>query len=218
MNHRICTVLRALVSAAVLCSLLGLTVHQARAETIVDEWSRVAVPAAPTLQAVTVDPKSTALLVLDLLKQTCNAEVRPRCLASLPNVARLLKAARSSKTTVIYSLIPGPDTPADILPQVAPLGSEPLVKSGPDKFLQTDLEKMLRADGIATVIVVGTAAHGAVLYTASHAALLGFNVIVPVDGMSAENAYAEQYVAWNMLHAPVVSAKVKLSAIDMIRF
>lgn len=216
MNYRNGNALRALVSASVLCSLFALTAQHARAETIIDEWPRVAVPAAPTLQAVTVDPKSTALLVLDLVKQTC--EVRPRCLASLPNVARLIKAARDSKTTVIYSLIPGPDAPADILPTVAMLGSEPLVKSGPDKFIGTDLEKILRADGIQTVVVVGTAAHGAVLYTASHAALLGFNVVIPVDGMSAENAYAEQYVAWNMAHAPVVSAKAKLTAIDMLKF
>ena len=207
-----------MLGASVLCSLLALTAQNARAETIIDEWSTVKAPAAPTLQAVTVDPKTTALLVLDLVKQTCNAQVRPRCLASLPKVARLIKAARDSKTTVIYSLIPGPVTPADILPSVAPLGTEPLVRSGPDKFIHTDLEKLLKADGIETVIVVGTAAHGAVLYTASHAALLGFNVIIPVDGMSAENTYAEQYVAWNMVHAPVVSAKVKLTAIDMVTF
>jgi nicotinamidase-related amidase len=218
MKMRTGIVLRALVGASVLCSLLALTTQHARAETIIDEWSRVTVPPAPTLQALTVDPKSTALLILDLVKQTCNAQVRPRCLASLPNVARLIKAARDNKATVIYSLIPGPDTPADILPAVAMLGSEPLVKSGPDKFIGTDLEKMLKADGIQTVVVVGTAAHGAVLYTASHAALLGFNVIIPVDGMSAENTYAEQYVAWNMTHAPVVSAKVKLTAIDMLKF
>ena len=43
------------------------------------------------------------------------------------------------------------------------------------------------------MIVVGTAANGAVLYTASGAALRGMNVIVPVDGMSAVDPYAEYY-------------------------
>ena len=64
-------------------------------------------------------------------------------------------------------------------------GDEPHVLSGPDKFRNTDLEKILKDKGITTVIVVGTAANGAVLFTASGAAFRGMNVIVPVDGMSA---------------------------------
>jgi len=47
------------------------------------------------------------------------------------------------------------------------------------------LEKILNDKGIKTVVVAGTAAQGAVLNTASQAAFRG--VIVPVDGMSAEN-------------------------------
>jgi len=42
-----------------------------------------------------------------------------------------------------------------------------------------------------------TAAHGAVLYTASGAVLRGFNVIVPLDCVSAQNTYIEQYVAYH---------------------
>jgi len=68
------------------------------------------------------------------------------------------------------------------------------------------------------VIVVGTAAHGAVLYTASGAALREMQVIVPVDGMSAEGLYPEQYTAWNLANAPRVSAQVTLSRTDMIQF
>jgi nicotinamidase-related amidase len=208
---------RFLFAVAAVCAAAVLTASAVNAATIVDEWPMVQAPAAPTLTAVRVDPKSTALLVLDLVKVTCNDHVG-RCLASIPKVAKLLTGARESKTTVVYSLIFGPNTTADVLPEVAPLGSEPVVKGGPDKFIGTDLEKVLRDKGITTVIVVGTAANGAVLYTASHAALLGFNVIVPVDGMSAPTPYAEQFVAWNMLHAPIVSEKVKLSAIDMVTF
>ncbi len=58
------------------------------------------------------------------------------------------------------------------------------------------------------------------LYTSSAAALRGFNVIVPVDGMSTvgEDTYVEQYVAYNLTHAPVVSPKITLTRTDMIRF
>jgi len=49
------------------------------------------------------------------------------------------------------------------------------------------LEKILNDKGIKTVVVAGTAAQGAVPNTASQAAFRGRQVIVPVDGMSAEN-------------------------------
>ena len=37
-------------------------------ETIVDEWATVQAPKPPELKPVTVDPKVTALLVLDIVK------------------------------------------------------------------------------------------------------------------------------------------------------
>jgi nicotinamidase-related amidase len=93
-----------------------------------------------------------------------------------------------------------------------------------DKFTlgdkDTGLDKMLKDKSITNVITVGTAAHGAVLYTASEAALRGFNVIVPVDGMSgdAQIAYDEQAVIYILTHAPIVSSKITLTSIDMIQF
>jgi len=39
--------------------------------------------------------------------------------------------------------------------------------------------------------VTGTASNGAVLFTGARAAFRGMNVIVPVDGMSAVEPYAD---------------------------
>lgn len=189
----------------------------ASAQTIIDEWNSVKAPPAPELKSVTVDPKVTALLMLDFNKQTCNAEKRPRCIASIPKVQKLLTEARAKGVYVVYSLSPGASV-ADIAKELTPLGKEPVVTAGPDKFLGTDLEKILKAKGIKTVIVTGTAAHGAVLYTASEAAFRGMQVVVPVDGMSAESVYAEQYVAWNMVNAPRVSSQSVLTKMDMIKY
>lgn len=186
------------------------------AQTIVDEWQRVAVPPAPELKPTLVDPKTTALLLLDFNRQTCHAERRPRCIASIPKVKLLLADARMKGIAVIYSLSAGA-TPADIAGDLAPLAGEPVVTSGPDKFMGTDLEKILKEKGVQTVIVTGTAAHGAVLYTASAAALRGMQVVLPVDGMSAESTYAEQYTAWHLANAPRVSAKVILTKIDLLK-
>ncbi len=185
--------------------------------TIIDEWSAVKAPQAPELKAVAIDPASTALLLLDFNKQTCNEKTRPRCVASIPGMAGFLSKSRAKGVKVIYSLSPGAVV-ADIAKELTPQPDEPVVTSGPDKFLGTDLEKILRDRGIKTVIVTGTAAHGAVLYTASGAALRGVKVLVAVDGVSAENTYAEQYTAWHLITAPRVSAQVLLTKTALIDF
>lgn len=50
---------RNLIAAAATVAALTLP---ARANNIVDEWTSIKAPAAPTLKPVTVDPKTTALL------------------------------------------------------------------------------------------------------------------------------------------------------------
>jgi nicotinamidase-related amidase len=186
------------------------------AQTIVDEWSRVQPPRPPELKAVTLESNGTALLVLDMVKQTCNGERRPRCLDTIPKIQRLLKVARGKGVMVVHSITTAA-TPADIVKELAPLDGEPIVKAPADKFLKTDLEKILADKGIKTVIVVGTAAQGAVLNTGSQAAFRGLKVIVPVDGMSAENTYFEQYTAYHMSNAPGVGQQVTLTKIDLIQ-
>jgi len=37
-------------------------------KTIIDEWATVKAPSPPELKSVTLDPKTTAILVLDMLK------------------------------------------------------------------------------------------------------------------------------------------------------
>lgn len=187
------------------------------AQSIIDDWEKAVPPPPPEIRSVVVDPATTALLLLDFNKQTCNPERRPRCIDSIPKVQKMLQKARGFKATVVYSLSAGA-TPDDIASVLAPLPDEPVVTSGPDKFLGTDLEKILAEKGVKTVIVTGTAAHGAVLYTASGAALRGMKVVVPVDGLSAETLYAEQYTTWHLVHAPRVSTAVTLSTTNLIDF
>lgn len=138
-------------------------------------------------------------------------------MATLPAVKKLLADARAKGVMVIYATPPNSKV-ADTLKDVAPLGSEPVVSSGPDKFLNTDLEKILKDKGIQTVIAVGTAAHGAVLHTGSGAGLRGMKVIVPVDGMSAVGPYEEQYTAWHFANAAVLSRNVTLTKLDLVTF
>ncbi|MBC7317544.1 MAG: isochorismatase family protein, partial [Chloroflexi bacterium] len=94
----------------------------------------------------------------------------------------------------------------------------PAVASGVDKFYNTQLEALLRERGIETVIIVGTSAHGAVLHTATAAALREFRVVVPVDGMSAEDPFAELYTAWHLANAPGTRGRVTLTKLAAIHF
>jgi nicotinamidase-related amidase len=193
---------------------LGLAASLASAQTVVDEWSNVKAPPAPALKPVTLEPKTTALLMLDFASRTCGS--RPRCVASVPAAKKFLADARAKGVSIVHTTGPGGKA-ADLLTEVAPANGEPIVSSGPDKFLNTELEKILKDKGIQTVIAIGTAAHGAVLYTASAAALRGMKVIVPVDGISAD-LYAEQYTAWHLANAPVLSANVTLTKFDLVKF
>jgi nicotinamidase-related amidase len=180
----------------------------------VDEWANVKAPPPPELKPVTINPKETALLMLDFVKQICGP--RPRCVASLPKMKSLLNQAREKGVHVVYSL--AGQTVADILPDVALRAGEPFVSSGPNKFLNTDLEKILKEKGVKTVIVVGTAAEGAVLNTGAGSALRGFKVIVPVDGVSSSTTYAEQYTAWHLAHSPRVGPNVTLTKTELIGY
>ena len=206
----------------VLLGVLGLAVaasaSPAGAATIIDEWGSAKAEAAPELKPATIDPKTTALLVMDLVKGSCNAERRPRCVASIPTIEKFLTEARAKGVTIIHT-VAGSGGVADILPPVAPKeGETVLTGTVANKFIRTTLEKTLKDKGITTVIPVGTAAQGAVLFTGSEAAFLQFKVVVPVDGASAENLFAEQAVAWMFARAPGVSNQTTLTRFDMITY
>lgn len=205
------------VSIVALAATAILAAVPARAANIIDEWASVKAPAAPALKSVTVDPKDTALLMLDFLHANCNPEHGKRCVASLPIAKKLLGEARAHQMLVVYSAF-GKNTEKNIWADVAPTGGEPFVVTFLDKFIGTDLNKILKDKGIKTVIVVGSAANGAAFGTASGAAQRGYSVIVPVDGISSDDLYAEQSAVWNMVNAPVISSKITLTTVDKMKF
>jgi nicotinamidase-related amidase len=168
-------------------------------QAVTDQWNSVALPEAPAVKAVTVNPKTTALIVMDFNKQSCTSERRPRCVADLPQVQKILDEARAHGLFVIHTLVAG-TTVADMLAVIAPKGTEQAYNAPPDKFLgeSVDLQKALKDHGVTTLIAVGTLANGAVLYTASSAVFHGFKAIVPVDGMPGESAFAEALTAWQL--------------------
>lgn len=186
----------------------------AREQTIIDEWNTISTPPAPVLQSIAVDPKTSALLILDMETSICNNQ---RCIASISKINNLLTKTREMGMLVVYSLTHS-GNPSDIACQIAPSLGDPIVKSNVDKFYKTNLEKILQEHCIKTVLITGYAANGAVLHTATSAAFRGYNVIIPVEGMSACNPYAEQYTAWHMLNSPGTRNRATLTKINLISF
>jgi nicotinamidase-related amidase len=156
-----------------------------------------------------------------MMKQNCGA--RPRCVATIPNVKRLHDAARAAKAMVWYSLVgaEGKAVPTEVIDQgFAPHDGEWARTNGPDKFLGTNLEETLKAHGIKTAIVCGTSFQGVGIGTGSGLAQRGYKVIVPIDCLSSEDVYNEQYAAWHMFKGgpAVVTGNSTLTRSTMVKF
>ena len=206
-----------LVTAIVM--LVTAAIMPAWAQTIIDEWNEAKLPAPPALKAVTLVPKETALLVMDFTVQTCTPEKRKRCADSVPKVKKFVEDARAKGALIIYSVaVPG-SVATDVLKDLTPAaGEQVLPPLGPDKFINSDLEKTLKDKGIKTVVAMGTQAQTSVLHTGGEAALRGFKVVVPVDAMSSDDLFPELYTAWHLSTAARISNQTTLTKLDMIGF
>ncbi len=199
-------------------ALAGLSIGLARADAI-SEWKDLAFPPAPELKPAKVEAATTALLLLDFTNQTCTQERRPRCAAQVPGLAKLLAEARAKNVFIVYSVATAGSDRKDILSALAARDGDPVLPPlGPDKFIGSDFEKMLKDKGIQTLIIAGTAAHTSVLHTGGEAALRGFKVVAPVDGMSSNEAFTEAYTAWHLVNAARIMNAVTLTRVGMISF
>jgi nicotinamidase-related amidase len=210
----------AAAAAAAGALMLALAGSPAGADVISD-WSTAVAPPPPELKDVTVDPSTTALLLLDIMKAGCSA--RPRCVAAMPVIKQLHDEARAHNMVVWYSLVGsnGKATPDDIMDAaIKPRAGEWYRQGGPDKFLGSTLEPTLKEAGITTVIICGNSFQGATVGTASEAAQRGYKVIVPVDCSAGESVYHEQYAAFHLAKGgPVgVTSNVTLTRSAMIKF
>jgi nicotinamidase-related amidase len=188
---------------------------------VISDWSTAVVPPVPELKEITVDPSTTALLLLDIMKAGCGA--RPRCVAAMPNIKRMHDEARAHNMVIWYSLVgsDGKASPDDVMDAaIKPRGGEWYRQSGPDKFLNSTLDPVLRQAGIKTVIICGNSFQGATVGTAQEAVQRGYKVVVPVDCSAGEDVYHEQYAAFQLAKGgPVgITANVTLTRTTMLKF
>jgi nicotinamidase-related amidase len=215
MNRTASKFCAALIAAAMLAAA-----RPAEAGDITTEWDSVKLPPKPELKAVTVDPKTTALLVLDLMRDNCG--VRPRCVPIVPNVKKLLDEARAHNMMIVYNLT-GASKPEDMVdPSVMPKPGDFMIKNGRggDKFIDSNLDAGLKERGVKTVIITGTSAQGAVATTSNGATGRGYKVVVPVYGTASEDAFRELYGIFHLAAGgpAALTQNVTVTRSDLIKF
>ena len=207
----------AAIGGAIIVALLG----SPSVADVISDWSTAVAPPPPELKDVTVDASTTALLLLDIMKEGCGA--RPRCVAAVPNIKKMHDEARAHDMIVWYSLVGsgGKATPDDIMdPAIKPRTGEWYRQGGPDKFLGSTLDPILKQAGIKTVVICGNSFQGATVGTSQEAVQRGYKVIVPVDCSAGETVYHEQYAAFHLAKGgPVgITSNITLTRSTMVKF
>jgi nicotinamidase-related amidase len=136
-------------------------------------------PSPPDPVAVTLNPTTTALLIFDIVDPICTRQ--PNCTGRMvPAISSLLTRARKAGVTIAYGT--RAPTMSKWLPEVLPAPGDIKIESqAQDRFYNTELDKMLKAKGIKTLILAGWKVSGSVTYTSVGATLRGYTVVVPVD-------------------------------------
>jgi nicotinamidase-related amidase len=179
-------------------------------------------PALPDPVGVTLNPKTTALLVFDYVEPICNSQSKCKD-EMLPAMTKFMARVRKAGMVVAYGTLE--DNMSKWLPEVAPQpGDIKIVSTAQDRFYSTDLDKDLKAKGITTVIMVGWKVSGSIAYSSVGAAVRGYTVVVPVDTTAAPTDY-EQVIGFynilnqrngNMTNQPLKPAAPTLSRTTMI--
>ena len=196
----------------------------------------VEVPEIPWKETVRLPAKKTALIIVDMQNDFVKeggSLVVPAAAETVPNIQRLLEAARESGVHIAFTqdtaLEEDPEFeiwPAhcvqgswgwEIITELAPRPDELIcVKNRYDAFYDSWLDHFLtRIWGVEHVVIVGTVANICVLHTAASAGLRWFDIVVPADGISALNDF-DQALTLRQVAGLYAGAVVK--SVDDISF
>ena len=213
-----------LVSSSLVLAFFGGPAEAQQNARAAGKMVTLQMPAIPDPARVTLDPRTTALMVLDYVEPICNAQ--PSCKARmLPAMTPFMEAARKAGLTVAYGT--REQNMSKWLKEVAPTpGDIRITNTAQDRFYNTDLDKALKAKGIKTLIMVGWKVSGSVTYTSVGAMVHDYTVVIPVDTTSAGSDYETTIGFYNVLNSgnanlanePLKPRATTLSRTDMITF
>ena len=178
-------------------------------------------PNRPEPKPVTLDGKSTAILVLDMNarcddpKQVCSKIAAP--------LGEFLDKARTAAVPIIYTVSSSAKgKPLGEL--AAPLHRKPgetvLYPDAFDKFYPGELQPLLKEKGAKTLIITGSATNNAVLCTATTAARMHrYSVVIPLDGVNAASRYEQEYAIHQLTVLPSEANKLfQFTNLSLISF
>src|SRR5262252_4050303 len=203
---------------------LALSIGVGQAAQAPSKMMTVQMPATPDPARVTLDPKTTALMVLDYVEDICNNQASCKT-KMLPAMTPFMERVRKAGLTVAYGT--RAQNMTKWLKEVAPAGNDiKVINTAQDRFYGTDLDKDLKAKGIKTLILVGWKISGSVQYTSVGAMAHGYTVVIPVDTTSAGSDYETTIGFYNVLNSgtanltnePLKPKSVTLSRTDLITF
>ncbi|RDV00677.1 cysteine hydrolase family protein [Trinickia dinghuensis] len=191
---------------------------------------------------LSIDPHTSALLLMDFQSFVLDNFLPPTAASEVvSNASKLLGAARKVDMLTIHVTVGFRPGYPEISPRnklfsglkkngmaalgsestkidsrLSPLNSEPVVvKHRIGAFSCTDLERLLRARGIDTLILAGVTTAGVVLSTVRQAFDLDYALVVASDGCMDPDEQAHAFVIERVLpqHANVLSADGIVSAV-----
>ena len=184
-------------------------------------WAAEEGPNRPEPKPVTVDSKSTAVLVLDL-NARCD-DPKQVCSKITASLGDFLDKARAASVPIIYTV----STAAKGKPigeLAAPLRQKQneviIYPDGFDKFYSGELQPLLKDKDVKTLIVTGSSTNSAVLYTATTAARMHrYRVVIPMDGVNAATRYEQEYTIHQFTVLPSEANKLfQFTNLSMITF
>ncbi|MFF4866861.1 isochorismatase family protein [Streptomyces sp. NPDC001231] len=145
-------------------------------------------------------PHASALLVIDM--QNALVSIGYRAAETVAAIARLRERARAAGVPIVTVQHQGPEMEAGsegwrIVPELAPAADEAVVhKTSADGFLDTDLDRTLKALGVTEVVVTGFATEICVDTTARQALSHGYDLVLVADGhTTSDRTGAGEYVS-----------------------
>ena len=152
-------------------------------------------PHRPDPKPLTLDAKTTAVLVLDM-NARCD-DPKQVCSRIAPAVGEFLDTARGAAVPIIYTVsatVKGKPL-GELATALRHKDGEPVIYPDAfDKFVGGELQDWLRSKGAKTLVITGSSTNAAVLYTATTAARMYHNqVVIPVDGVNANSQYEHEY-------------------------
>src|SRR3954463_5627234 len=209
-----------LLSSSLLLALCG-GVAQAQSNKPIQTLQ---MPAMPDPARITLNSKTTALMVLDYVEDICATQ--PNCRSQmLPAMTPFMERVRKAGLVVAYGT--REQNMAKWLKAVAPASNDiKIVNTAQDRFYNTDLDKALKAKGIKTLIMVGWKISGSVTYTSVGAMARDYTVVIPTDTTSAGSSYETTIGFYNVLNSgnanlanqPLKPKAVTLTRTDLITF